>query len=134
MKKITVTGNVGKDPEVRYAPNGDSFTVFSLAVTSGSKDKKKTDWFEVNCSGKTADVVNEHVRKGTRLLIEGSPSINAWVSRDGKPMGVIRIFASYIEFIGAKPQDEESEESAETSDEINDEEPTSSEPEDIPFS
>ena len=134
MKKITVTGNVGKDPEVRYAPNGDSFTVFSLAVTSGSKDKKKTDWFEVNCSGKTADVVNEHVRKGTRLLIEGSPSINAWVSRDGKPMGVIRIFASYIEFIGAKPQDEESEESAETSDEVNDEEPTSSEPEDIPFS
>ena len=134
MKKITVTGNVGKDPEVRYAPNGDSFTVFSLAVTSGSKDKKKTDWFEVNCSGKTADVVNEHVRKGTRLLIEGSPSINAWVSRDGKPMGVIRIFASYIEFIGAKPQDEESEESAETSDEVSDDEPTSSEPEDIPFS
>ena len=134
MKKITVTGNVGKDPEVRYAPNGDSFTVFSLAVTSDSKDKKKTDWFEVNCSGKTADVVNEHMRKGTRLLIEGSPSINAWVSRDGKPMGVIRIFASYIEFIGAKPQDEESEESTETSDEVSDEEPTSSEPEDIPFS
>ena len=134
MKKITVTGNVGKDPEVRYAPNGDSFTVFSLAVTSGSKDKKKTDWFEVNCSGKTADVVNEHVRKGTRLLIEGSPSINAWVSRDGKPMGVIRIFASYIEFIGAKPQDEESEESAETSDEISDDESTSSEPDNIPFS
>ncbi len=118
MKKITVTGNVGKDPEVRYAPNGDIFTVFSLAVTSGSKGKKKIDWFEVNCNGKTAEVVSKHVRKGTRLLIEGTPSINAWVSRDGKLMGVIRIFASFIELISAKPQDDETGVSAEASYEV----------------
>lgn len=134
MKQIIVTGNVGKDPEVRYAPNGDSFTVFSLAVTSGSKDKKKTEWFEVNCSGKNAEIVQEYVQKGTKLLIIGSPGVNAWVSREGKPMGVIRIFASKIEFIGAKPQDDESEEPTETSDEVVDDESTSGTPEDIPFS
>lgn len=103
MKKIIVTGNVGREPEVRYTPNGTEFTVFSLGVSSGTKDHKKTDWFEISCNGKTADVVKEHVHKGTRLLIEGSPSINTWI-KDGKAAGSIRIAAVYIEIIGGISQ------------------------------
>lgn len=134
MKETIVTGHVGKDPEVRYAPNGDSFTVFSLAVSSGPKDKRKTDWFEITCNGKNADTANKHVRKGTRLLIKGSPGINVWVSREGKPMGVMRISVTYLELIGAKSEDDAEEESFETNEEENDNQSnTSVASENIPF-
>ena len=64
MKKIFVTGNVGRDPEVRYAPNGESFVTFSLAVTTGPKDNQKTDWLEISCNGRTAETVQKWVKKG----------------------------------------------------------------------
>lgn len=105
MKKIFVTGNVGRDPEVRYAPSGESFVTFSLAVTTGPKNNQKTDWLEIGCNGKTAEVVQQYVVKGTRLLIEGTPSANAYINKDGKPVATLRVSASNIEFIGAKTTD-----------------------------
>ena len=107
MKKIFVTGNVGRDPETRYTPTGDSFTTFSLAVTTGPKDKQKTDWLEISCNGKTAEVVQTYVRKGTKLLIEGTPSANAYINKEGKPVATLRVSTSNIEFIGSKPAEGE---------------------------
>lgn len=102
MKKIFVTGNVGRDPETRYAPSGESFTTFSLAVTTGPKDNQKTDWLEISCNGKTAENVQKYVRKGTKLLVDGTPSANAYLNKDGKPVATLRVSASNIEFIGSK--------------------------------
>lgn len=109
MKKIFVTGNVGRDPETRYAPNGESFVTFSLAVSSGTKANPRTDWMEVSCNGKTAEVVQNYVRKGSKLLIEGTPSVNAYISKEGKPVGTLRIAASTIEFIGSRERAEEAD-------------------------
>ena len=134
MKKITITGHVGKDPSQIFAPNGDSYTVFSLAVTSGPKDNKKTDWFEIICNGKNADIVKEHVSKGTRLLIDGTPSVNAWVSREGKPMGNIRVFAAYIEFIGSKQQEDDKSEEADVNDDVDSNNSDVESDENVPFS
>lgn len=106
MKKIFVTGNVGKDPEVRYAPSGESFVTFSLAVSSGTKANPKTDWLEISCNGKTAEVVQNYVRKGTKLLIEGTPSVNAYINKEGKAVGSLRVTANTIEFIGSKERSE----------------------------
>lgn len=102
MKKIFVTGNVGRDPETRSAPSGESFTTFSLAVTTGPKDNQKTDWLEISCNGKTAETVQKYVRKGTKLLVDGTPSANAYLNKDGKPVATLRVSASNIEFIGSK--------------------------------
>ena len=107
MKKITVTGNVGRDPESRFTSTGDSFTVFSLAGNSGTKAAPKTEWFEVSCNNKLADIVKTHVKKGTRLLIEGTPGLNVWQDKSGNPMGVIRIFATFLEFLGTKDKEDE---------------------------
>ena len=106
MKKIFVTGNVGRDPETRYMPSGESFVTFSLAVTTGPKDNQKTDWLEISSNGKTAELVQTYVRKGSKLLIEGTPSANAYVNKEGKPVAVLRVSASNIEFIGAKMTDD----------------------------
>lgn len=106
MKKVFVTGNVGRDPETRYAPSGESFITFSFAVTTGSKDKQKTDWLEISCNGKTAELAQQYVRKGTKLLIEGTPSANAYINKEGIPVATLRIAASNIEFIVSKPSND----------------------------
>lgn len=106
MKKIFVTGNVGRDPESRYSPKGDAFVTFSLAVKTGSKDNEKTDWLEISCNGKTAEIAQKHVVKGKRLLIEGTPSAHAYLNKENKPVATLRISASNIEFIGAKLDNE----------------------------
>lgn len=102
MKKIIVTGNVGKDPETRYAPSGEAFVTFSLAVASGTKANPRTDWLEITCNGRTAEVVQNYVRKGTKLLIEGTPNAAAYINKEGKPVATLRVSASTIEFIGSK--------------------------------
>lgn len=107
MKKIIVTGNVGRDPETRYAPSGESFVTFSFAVTSGTKANPKTDWLEISCNGKTAEVVQNYVRKGTKLLVEGVPSANAYINKEGKPVATLRVSASTIEFIGSRERAED---------------------------
>ena len=71
MKKIFVTGNVGRDPESRYAPNGESFVTFSLAVTTGPKDNQKTDWLEISCNGRTAETVQKMGKKRQQIINRG---------------------------------------------------------------
>lgn len=107
MKKIFVTGNVGRDPESRYAPSGESFVTFSLAVTTGPKDNQKTDWLEISCNGRTAETVQKWVRKGSKLLVEGTPSANAYINKEGKAVASLRVSANSIEFIGSKERSEE---------------------------
>lgn len=107
MKKIIVTGNVGRDPEQRTLPSGESFVVFSLAVSSGTKANPKTDWLEISCNGKTADVVQNYVRKGSKLLIEGTPGVNAYINKENKAVGTLRVYANTIEFIGSREKSED---------------------------
>ncbi|MEN9946051.1 MAG: hypothetical protein RLZZ293_437 [Pseudomonadota bacterium] len=109
MKKIFVTGNVGRDPETRYLTSGEAVVTFSLAVNTGSKDNLKTDWMEVSCFGKTAELVQKWVRKGSKLLIEGTPSANAYINKEGKAVASLRINATNIEFIGGGERTEVAE-------------------------
>ncbi len=102
MKKIIVTGNVGRDPESRFLPSGESFVAFSLAVTTGPKNNQKTDWLEISCNGKTAELVQAYVRKGSKLLVEGTPSAGAYINKEGKPVATLRVYANNIEFLSSK--------------------------------
>ena len=107
MKKIIITGRVGRDPESRYAPSGEAFVTFSLAVTTGPKDNQKTDWLEISCNGRTAETVQKWVKKGSKLLIEGTPSANAYLNKEGKPVATLRVSANNIEFIGSKERSDD---------------------------
>lgn len=107
MKKILVTGNVGRDPDPRYDTMGNMFVSFSLAVTTGPKDNQKTDWLEISANGRTAETVLKWVKKGSKLLVEGTPSANAYINKEGKAVGSLRVSASNIEFIGSRGRSEE---------------------------
>lgn len=108
MKKIIVTGNVGRDPELRADQSGNQFASFSLGVSVGTKQNPKTDWVDVSCNGKLADVARNYVKKGSKLLVEGFPSAGAYINKENKPVGVLRIYANNFEFLSRREDDQQS--------------------------
>lgn len=113
MKKIMLTGNLGKDPEMRTSPNGEQFATFTLAVSVGTKQNPKTDWVDVSCNGKLADVVCTYIKKGTKVLVSGFPSVSAYLNKENQAVGSLRVYADDIEFLSPKAN---SDNSIETSD------------------
>jgi len=74
---IIIVGNLGRDPEMRYAPSGDAVTSFSVAsnrqyTDSSGQKVKETIWFRVSVWGKQAESVNTYLQKGSSVLIEGN--------------------------------------------------------------
>lgn len=102
MKKIIITGNVGRDPELRADQTGGQFASFSVGVSVGTKQNPKTDWVDVSCNGKLADVARNYVKKGTKILVEGFPSVNAYINRENKPVGTLRVYASTFELLSKR--------------------------------
>lgn len=90
VNKVILVGNVGGDPEVRYAPNGNAFANITLATSESWKDKQsgqlqeRTEWHRVVFSGKLAEVVGEYVRKGQQLYVEGKLRTRKWQGQDGQ--------------------------------------------------
>jgi single-strand DNA-binding protein len=105
MKKIILTGNVGRDPEVRVDQAGSEFATFSVGVSVGTKQNPKTDWVDISCGGKLVDIAKNYIRKGSKLLIEGYPSINAYLTKDNKPAATIRVYANTIELLSRREDD-----------------------------
>jgi len=99
MKKIIITGNVGKDPQYK---SENTYVSFSVAVSVGTAKDPKTDWVDVSCSGKLAEIVMSYVKKGSKLLIEGFPTVSAYINRDNKAIGALRVYANSIEILNKR--------------------------------
>jgi single-strand DNA-binding protein len=83
INKVILVGNVGKDPEVKYTPNGIPLAKFSLATNERFKDKSgewqdRTEWHNVLAWQRLAEIVGEFVQKGSKLYIEGKLQISSW--------------------------------------------------------
>lgn len=99
MKKLIITGNVGRDPEIRVSNDGTEFATFSVGISVGTRDKPRTDWVDVVCNGKLLELARNYIRKGGKVLVEGYPSVNCFLSRQNKPMGSLRVHPSHIELL-----------------------------------
>lgn len=90
VNKVILIGNVGNDPEVRSMQSGDKVANISLATSESWKDKnsgekrEKTEWHRVVVFGKLADIVEQYVRKGSKLYIEGTLETRSWEAQDGQ--------------------------------------------------
>lgn len=87
VNKVILVGNVGKDPEVKYAPSGVAVAKFSLATNEKFKDKSgewqdRTEWHNVVAWQRLAEIVGEYVRKGTKLYVEGKLQTSSWEDRN----------------------------------------------------
>ena len=89
MNKISVIGHLGRDPEMRYTPNGQAVTSFSVAssrryTTSGGEQREETEWFNVSAWGKLGETCNQYLTKGRRVYVEGRLKSSTWTGNDGE--------------------------------------------------
>lgn len=99
MKRLTITGNLGRDPELRDDQSGGQYAAFSVAVNVGSRQNPRTDWIEVNCNGKLAEVMANYAKKGAKVLVDGFPVVNAYINKDNEPVGTLKLYANHIELL-----------------------------------
>lgn len=83
MNKITFSGRLAADAEVRYTPNGDPVLGFRVASDVGFGDRKTTNWFQCQVWGKRADSLNKMLTKGTPVTVFGTLTLREWADKDG---------------------------------------------------
>lgn len=106
FNKIILVGNLGKDPELRYTPQGDAVCSFSLATNERKKDKSGefqdvTTWFKVTLWRRLAENASKYLSKGRPVYIEGRLQIEEWTDRDGKERYTLGVQATDMHFISA---------------------------------
>lgn len=112
---IIIVGNVGRDPEMRYTPSGQAVTSFSVATnrqyTSNSGESvKETIWFRVSAWGKTAEICNQYLKKGSKVLVEGRLTADKnggpriWTGQDGTPRASFEVSAQTVRFLSSRSE------------------------------
>jgi len=107
FNKITIIGNLGRDPELRYTPQGDAVCDFSVAVNDRRRDKSgefqdNTTWFKVTLWRKLAENASKFLTKGRQVFVEGRLQVEEWTDRDGKNRYSLVIQGSELQFLGEK--------------------------------
>jgi single-strand DNA-binding protein len=104
FNKITVVGNLGRDPELRYTPQGTAVCNFSIATNEKKRDKAGemqdvTTWFRVTLWGKQAENASKYLTKGSPVYIEGRLRIEEWTDRDGNNRYTLEVQGSDMQFL-----------------------------------
>jgi single-strand DNA-binding protein len=108
LNKVTLIGNLGVDPDFRYLPDGTPAAAVSLATTSKWKDKtngemkEATEWHRVVFFKKLAEIVAEHLKKGSQIYIEGKLLTHKWTGNDGVDHYTTEIIAREMQMLGKK--------------------------------
>ncbi len=108
LNKVTLIGNLGADPEVRYMPTGGAVTNISLATTFRWKDKQSgerkdnTEWHRVVFFNRLAEVVGEYLRKGSQVYVEGRLQTRKWKDKDGVDRYSTEIVATEMQMLGSR--------------------------------
>ncbi len=110
FNKIILVGNLGRDPELRYTPQGNAVCSFSLATNERRKDKSgefqdHTTWFKVTLWDKKAEVAAQYLTKGKPVYIEGRLRMEEWTDRDGRQRPSLEVTATEMQFIGSRGDD-----------------------------
>lgn len=106
FNKIILVGNLGRDPELRYTPQGDAVCDFSIATNERKKDKSGefqdvTTWFKITLWRRLAENAAKYLSKGNPVYIEGRLQIDEWTDRDGKGRYSLVVQATDMHFISA---------------------------------
>ncbi len=103
MAQLSIIGNLGRDPEMSYTPDGTAITKFSVAVTRKAKDKETTTWFNCVAFRKQAETINSYVRKGQQVFIQGEFVPREYTDRNGALRMALDVQVDKFQFIGNKP-------------------------------
>ncbi len=111
---LIVVGNLGKDPEMRYTPSGQAVTSFSVAsnrkyTSSNGEQVNETIWFRISAWGKQAEICNQYLKKGSKVLVEGrltpdksSGGPRIWQKQDGTSAASYEVTAQTVRFLSSR--------------------------------
>ncbi|MCF8178353.1 MAG: single-stranded DNA-binding protein [Sulfuritalea sp.] len=108
VNKVILVGNLGRDPEVRYTPNGDSITNITIATTDSWKDKatgekkEATEWHRVVFFGKLAEIAGQYLKKGRQVYVEGALRTRKWTDKEGQDRYTTEIVANEMKMLGSR--------------------------------
>ena len=108
LNRVTLIGNLGADPESRFAPSGDAVCNIRVATTETWKDKstgerrEATEWHRVSFYGKLAEIAGQYLRKGSQVYIEGSLRTRKWQDKDGQEKYTTEIRVDQMQMLGGR--------------------------------
>ncbi len=108
LNKVIIIGNLGRDPEMRYLPNGNPVTSFSVAVsrnwkTPDGESREETEWFNVQCFSRLAEIANEYLQKGKQVYIEGRLRTHSWDDKNtGEKKYRTEVIANELQMLGQR--------------------------------
>jgi single-strand DNA-binding protein len=111
FNKIIIVGNLGRDPELRYTPQGNAVCNFSMATNEKRRDKAGelqdiTTWFRVTLWGRQAENASKYLQKGSAVYIEGRLRVDEWTDRDGNARQTLDVNATDMQFLGGGRSDD----------------------------
>lgn len=109
VNKAILIGNLGRDPEIRYTPSGQAVTKFSIATTDKWRDKEgqmqeRTEWHNIVCWGRQAEIANEYLKKGNPVYIEGRIQNRSYDDKDGNKRYISEIVVRMLQLLGGRPE------------------------------
>ncbi len=107
VNKVILVGNLGRDPETRYMPDGGAITNISIATTSTWKDKggekqEQTEWHRVAFFGKLAEIAGEYLKKGSQVYVEGKLRTRKWQDKEGVEKYTTEVIADSMQMLGSR--------------------------------
>jgi single-strand DNA-binding protein len=105
LNRVSLIGNLGKDPEIRQTPSGTQVCTLSIGVTERRKDgddyKDQTEWVSVVCFGKTAENAGKFLQKGRQIFVEGRLQTRKWEDKTGQTRYTTEVIANQVLFLGS---------------------------------
>ncbi len=107
LNRVTIIGNCGKEPEMRFLPNGTPTSTFSVAVNNKFTNKsgeaqEETEWFNVVCWAKLAETVSQYLKKGQQVYVEGRQKTREWIDKDGQKHWRTELIAQRVLCLGKR--------------------------------
>ncbi|HEX2530358.1 MAG TPA: single-stranded DNA-binding protein [Burkholderiaceae bacterium] len=108
VNKVIIVGNLGRDPETRYMPNGEAVTNIAVATTESWKDKvsgekkEQTEWHRITFYRKLAEIAGQYLKKGSQIYVEGRLQTRKWTDKEGVERYTTEIIADTMQMLGSR--------------------------------
>ncbi len=110
LSRVQLIGNLGRDANMRYTPNGAPVTEFSLAVNRSRRGQdgqwiQETDWYRIICWNRLAEFADQYLKRGMRVYVDGRLQVRRYTGNDGVERTVVEVVASDIIMLSARPEE-----------------------------
>ena len=109
FNRVVLMGNLTRDPELRYTPNGSAVASFAIAVNRRYKvdneKREETSFFDIVFFGKSAEIIAEYMKKGRPILVEGRLQQRRWETDDGQKRSKVEVVGENFQFLGGRDQE-----------------------------